>query len=70
MGHQGFLFCKLTKGWTTVKKMLALVLAVLVGAAMVSLPMGCTEKKAEAPKTKDGATPPPPPPADKKDEKK
>jgi hypothetical protein len=51
-----------------VKKLFALILAVLVGTAMVTAPMGCTtEKKADAKKADDTKMPAA---GDKKDDTK
>jgi hypothetical protein len=47
-----------------VKKLLALILAVLVGTAMVTVPMGCQGDKKAEPK-KDGGTPAATPDKDK-----
>jgi hypothetical protein len=50
--HWGYWFRNLTKGWSKVKKIFGLMLAVLVGAALVAAPMGCGgDKKADPKKT-------------------
>jgi hypothetical protein len=60
MGHLGFSISKLTKGWSTVKKLFVLILAVVIGATLVSAPMGCQgtakDKDKAAEKDKAAAT--------------
>jgi hypothetical protein len=51
MVHRGPFSLEFTKGWLTVKKLFALILAAFMGTALVSAPMGCNkdEKKPGTP---------------------